>query len=88
MKVNAFKHLQTKTAIVNKMENLTKNSGETRIVIVDKLNRKWDIGSFESLRERCKSKKETAKNIQLVATLVRLGSILPETLPGAKCISK
>ena len=85
MKVNAFKHLQTKAAIVNKMECLTNNT-ETRIIILDKLNRKWDIGSFESLRKRCRSKKETTKQIQLVSTLVRLGSILPECLPGAKLV--
>ena len=56
---------------------------ETRIIIKDGDNIKWDFGTFEQLRKSYNSKKATIQAINAICLLVRSRQLDPATLPFA-----
>ena len=59
---------------------------ETRIIIKDGDNIKWDFGTFEQLRKSYNSKKATIQAIKALCLLVRSRQLDPATLPFAKMV--
>ena len=61
-------------------------NGETRIIIKDADNIKWDFGTFEQLRKSYNSKKATIQAIKALCLLVRSRQLDPATLPFATMV--
>ena len=57
---------------------------ETRIIIKDGDNIKWDFGTFEQLRKSYNSKKATIQAIKALCLLIRSRQLDPATMPFAK----
>lgn len=62
------------------------NKDETRIIIKDDNNIKWDFGTFEQLQKSYKSKKATFQAIKSMCLLVRSRQLDPATLPFVKMV--
>ena len=56
---------------------------ETRIIINDGDNIKWDFATFEKLQKSYNSKKATIQAIKAICLLVRSRQLDPATLPFA-----
>lgn len=59
---------------------------ETRIIIKDGDNIKWNFGTFEQLRKSCKSNKATIQAIKALCLLVRSRQLNLATLPFATMV--
>ena len=59
---------------------------ETRIIIKDGDNIKWDFGTFEQLQKSYNSKNATIQAIKAICLLVRSRQLDPATLPFARMI--
>ena len=59
---------------------------ETRIIIKDGDNIKWDFGTFEQLQKSYNSKKATIQAIKAICLLVRSRQLDPATLPFARMV--
>lgn len=62
------------------------HTNETRIIIKDCDNVKWDFGTFEQLQKSYRSKKATIQAIKALCLLVRSRQLDPATLPFAKVV--
>ena len=60
---------------------------ETRIIIKDDDNIKWDFGTFEQLRKSYNSNKATIQAIKALCLLVHSRQLDPATLPFAKMVN-
>ena len=59
---------------------------ETRIIIKDGDNIKWDFGTFEAVQKSYNSKKATIQAIKAICLLIRSRQLDPATLPFAKMV--
>lgn len=62
------------------------HTNETRIIIKDGDNVRWDFGTFEQLQKSYRSKKATIQAIKALCLLVRSRQLDPATLPFAKVV--
>ena len=59
---------------------------ETRIIIKDDNNIKWDFGTYEQLQKSYNSKKATIQAIKAICLLIRSRQLDPATLPFARMV--